>query len=105
MSDPTSPIISLFICYPPQSYFVFLYKTLSALRQHLLKSRIQPSAHSERHLEGLYIENDLQSFPCSVKDDATSPAPRDVIFESPAEFGGTLLVNIVREMGQHFFAT
>src|SRR5260370_28958470 len=105
MSDPTSPVIIFFICYPPQSHFVFLYTTLSTLGQHLLKPRIQPSAHSERHLEGLHIENDLQSFPCGVEDNAASPAPRDVIFECPPEVCGPLLVDIVWEMGHHFFAT
>jgi len=79
--------------------------TPSTLGQYLLKACIQPGAHSKRHLKGFYIENDLQSFPCGVEDYATSPAPRDVVFKSPPEIGGTLFVDIVREIGQHFFAS
>jgi len=75
------------------------------LREHFLKPRIQPGAHSERDLEGLYVENDLERFPRGVEDNAASPAPGDVVFKSLPKFGGTLFVYIVREIGQHFLAS
>jgi hypothetical protein len=76
-----------------------------AFEERFLKSSIQPSAHGEWHFKGLNIDNNLQCFSRGVKDNATSPAPRDVIFKSPPDFSRTLLIDIVREMGQHFFAT
>src|ERR1700682_1400990 len=97
INDPTSPTISFFICYSPQSVLYFWAGKLLALGQHLFKACVEPSANSKWHLEGFYIENDLQCFPRSVKHNATLAAPRNVVLESPPEFGGTFFVDIVRE--------
>src|SRR5713101_7175497 len=90
------------------SRFCFLAECItgasSSLGQNLLKSCIQPSAHRKWHLEGLYVENNLQCLLCGIKNNAAPPTPRDMVFESPPKFGRTLFVYIIRQISQHFLA-